>query len=70
MRPLRNCVVALFLGCCAPVLIWAGVGSAFYQQKKQVRSLAGDLADQFCSIDADCPPGYICRGGSCVPETN
>jgi len=21
-----------------------------------------------CSIDTDCPPGYICRNGICVPE--
>jgi len=20
-----------------------------------------------CSIDSDCPPGYICVGGTCVP---
>ena len=22
-----------------------------------------------CSIDADCPPGYVCVGGVCVPAT-
>ena len=21
-----------------------------------------------CSIDADCPPGYICVNGHCVPQ--
>ncbi len=22
-----------------------------------------------CSTDADCPPGYVCVGGHCVPAT-
>lgn len=21
-----------------------------------------------CATDADCPPGYICAGGRCVPQ--
>jgi hypothetical protein len=26
------------------------------------------LSDLTCSVDADCPLGYMCLGGRCVPE--
>ena len=25
-------------------------------------------ADMVCSIDKDCPPGFVCMGGHCVPS--
>jgi hypothetical protein len=25
-------------------------------------------ANLTCNIDGDCPPGYQCIGGSCIPE--
>ncbi len=25
---------------------------------------------QTCSIDTDCPPGYVCRNGVCVPANS
>ena len=31
MRRLHNCIIALLLGCCAPLLIWVGAGSALYR---------------------------------------
>ena len=27
------------------------------------------LADTVCSIDKDCPPGFVCMGGHCVPSS-
>ena len=60
MKRLRNCVLALLMGCCAPILIWVGVGVALYQRRKEA------FTKLVCSIDADCPPGYVCVGGHCV----
>ena len=32
------------------------------------REVASTLAETlFCRIDADCPPGYVCVDGRCVP---
>ena len=25
-------------------------------------------SDKTCRLDSDCPPGYVCRGGACVPD--
>ena len=30
----------------------------------------GDMRVFTCSIDADCPRGYICNNGRCVPVQN
>ncbi len=40
MKRLRNCLIALVLGACAPLLIWVGVGSALYQKRQEARRLA------------------------------
>ena len=26
------------------------------------------VLDLTCSVDADCPPGYLCENGHCVPQ--
>lgn len=66
MKGLRNCTVALLMGLCAPVLIWVGAGCAFYQDRKQKNLLKQALPDATCSLDSDCPPGFVCLGGHCV----
>jgi hypothetical protein len=34
------------------------------------QSILGRRARQLsCSADTDCPPGYICAGGVCVPAS-
>ena len=67
MRRLRNCTIVLLLGCCAPLLIWVGAGAALYQWRKEANLLKQALPDSVCSIDTDCPSGYVCLAGRCVP---
>ena len=66
MKRLRNCTLALLLGCSAPLLIWAGAGMALYQKRRAASPLKQALSGVSCSIDTDCPPGYICLNGRCV----
>ena len=69
MRRLRNCTVALLLGLCVPLLIWVGAGTVLYQSRKQIKFSKRALHDLVCAIDTDCPPGYVCLNGRCVPAT-
>ena len=68
MKRLRNCILALLLGCSAPLLIWVGAGSAMYESRKRAKLLKRALPNLVCSIDTDCPQGFICINGHCVPE--
>ena len=68
MKRLRNCILALLVGCSTPLLIWVGAGSALYQGCKRAKLLKKALPNQVCSINADCPPSYVCVDGYCVPE--
>ena len=68
MKRLRKCTLALLLGCCAPLLIWVGLGSAIYQRRREVSLIKQALPDLACTIDTDCPVGYVCMGGRCVPQ--
>lgn len=68
MKRLRNCIIALFFGCCTPLLIWVGIGTALYQKRKTTKLPEKALPNVACSIYADCPPGFVCVGGYCVPE--
>jgi hypothetical protein len=68
MRHLRNALLALLIGCFVPMVIWVAGGVALYQRRKG-RELAGAaLPDLACSIDTDCPHGYMCVNGYCVPD--
>ena len=67
MKRLRNCTVALLIGICAPALIWVGAGSALYQSRKQGNLLKQAFANVACSLDSDCPSGFVCVSGHCVP---
>jgi len=62
-------LLALVGGILIPLLIWVVIGVGFRQLLAEWRDirrglLAGNLA---CSINVDCPPGYECAGGRCVP---
>ena len=69
MKRLRNATFALLLGFSAPILIWVGAGSALYQSRKRAKLLEKAIPNLACSIDADCPPGFVCIGGRCVPQS-
>ena len=68
MKSIGNFVLALLIGCCTPLLIWIGAGNALYQSRKRASQLKRALPNVSCRIDTDCPPGFICVGGFCVPE--
>ncbi len=68
MKRLGNCVMALLFGCRMPLLIWTGVGVALYHRRKDTNLLSRALLNLACFIDADCPPGYVCFNGRCVPH--
>ncbi len=68
MKHLGNCVMALLFSCCIPLLIWTGVGVALYQRRKDTNLLRQAIPNLACFIDADCPPGYVCFNGCCVPH--
>jgi len=62
--------VALLAGIFVPLLVWVAIITAFRQifaewQATRPQLLSGNLA---CSIDANCPPGYECIGGRCLPR--
>lgn len=55
-----------------PVVVFLGVTGAFLfgavlALKRLGRSVAEVTTYLTCSIDADCPQGYICRDGTCMP---
>ena len=68
MKRLRNCMLALLIGCCTPLLIWVGAGTALYQRRKEKNPLKRALSNLVCSVDIDCPPGFVCVEGRCVPS--
>ena len=55
---------ALLVAAFMPLAIWAAAGSALYHSRKEKQR---DRATS-CSTGTDCPPGYLCFGGQCVPE--
>lgn len=40
---------------------------AFFQPWKHKARIEKSIAELACSVDADCPPGYVCVSGRCVP---
>ena len=64
-------LMALLGGMIVPLLIWAAGAVGLWQLLAEWRYiriglLAGNLA---CNLHTDCPPGYECVGGRCVPAT-
>lgn len=50
-----------------PLLILTGAGVSMYQYMATTRFRRLSWG-QVCAIDADCPPGYACVSGRCVPK--
>ena len=62
-------IVALFLGVLVMlvpvVLIWYIIGGGIYHSLRDK-----SIGKLICSIDTDCPSGYLCFDGKCMPATN
>lgn len=63
-------LLALLALVCLPLLIWVavfiGLGQVFNEWRTTRHQLSfGNLV---CSTDTDCPPGYICISGKCMPK--
>ena len=76
MRQLGNIVTGLLAVCLSPLIIvyWiifpcVGACVGIYQWRKRGSLLKRAIPDLLCSIDTDCPPGYVCLDGQCVPES-
>ncbi len=64
--------LALIASFTVPFLIWTAVVLSvrqIYREWLAVRAglMAGNLA---CRLDNDCPPGYVCVSGKCLPQNN
>jgi len=64
-------LLALLVGISSPLLILAAAITAFRQSYVEWRILRGGLlaGNLACSLDSDCPPGYQCIDGKCLPVT-
>jgi ABC-type uncharacterized transport system YnjBCD permease subunit len=65
----RAAFLAVLAGISAPLLIWVALVAAIRQVYAEWRVTrtqlhAGNVA---CSIKSDCPPGYHCIDGRCLP---
>jgi len=62
--------LALLTGISVPLLIWVAVIIAFRQIFTEWRTIRAGLlvGNLVCSVNADCPPGYECMGGRCLPK--
>lgn len=48
-------------------LIWYVNVGGMYQMVKAARKRSKQAPNIVCALDADCPPGYACINGRCVP---
>jgi len=64
-------VVALALGTPVLLLPVAFVGymsfGGWYSVMKE-RKRQGESLHQQCQVDSDCPPGWLCQNGVCMPS--
>lgn len=62
--------LAILTGVSMPLLVWVASIAAFYLIFSEWRATKTWLmsAKLACDIDGDCPPGYQCIGGRCIPE--
>ena len=56
--------LALLAAVVFPLLILVAAGIALHENEWRLRRRIVDLV---CSIDSDCPPGYVCVSGRCIP---
>ncbi len=60
-------LLACFTAILAPVLIWVALAVVVRELLLRWRESRLPSA-AVCRIDTDCPPGYICLAGKCVPR--
>lgn len=68
MKKVGYILLAVLVGILMPFTIWAAAGSALYSQRQRSKLVKKALSSLVCKIDVDCPPGYICVDGRCIPE--
>lgn len=63
--------LVVLVGVTFPLLIWAAAVFCLTHIYREWRALKGWVQKEnlACSIDTDCPPGYVCAGGRCLPNT-
>ncbi len=68
-RGILSVCLAMLVGFSFPLLVWVAIISAFRQIFSEWRATRTWLTsvNLTCNIDAECPPGYQCIGGRCVP---
>lgn len=65
MKRNKGLVWLVVLACVllAPLYVWyLNIGGIYHLIKTRSKKLV-------CSVDADCPPGYVCVDGFCVPAS-
>ncbi|MEJ2738799.1 MAG: hypothetical protein P8105_03005 [Dehalococcoidia bacterium] len=64
-------VIAVLVGLFPVAFIWyiciGGICSAILQRRRE-KQLEKTFPNLTCSIDTDCPPGFICVKGRCVSQ--
>lgn len=64
-------VLAVLIALFPVAFVWyMCIGGICVAIRKRATSAVGeDVGTMVCSTDADCPEGYICIGGRCVPAS-
>ena len=57
-------VLAIFIA--LPALAGIVIATPFLWWNRRVSVIQG-IAQMVCRVDTDCPLGYVCRNGVCVP---
>jgi hypothetical protein len=42
--------------------------AAVVRERRALKLLEKSPSNQTCTIDSDCPAGYVCVNGCCIPE--
>lgn len=67
MGVLLSFLLVIGVSVAAPAFIAFGVVGAFRLGERRRATEKREVVGMVCRVDADCPPGYTCRDGSCVP---
>lgn len=61
--------LAGLVGISTPLLIWVAIVIALRQIFAEWRAIRCQLlgGNLVCNLDTDCPPGYACIDGRCLP---